>query len=320
MATVAFFLESYEDSMDYDVLNKLICQWRKVEDETRAACGLPSVYDEYAGCFLYRRGYDNTTTPADADGGGTVSSRNLRATTTASSAGSSETVSTSTIPLRPKALSPHDALSKKYHSGSQAHRIRVEEHERSDEQDFDWDAFIQSVYDKEEQQKHGRHLIDYDHVDWFNYFPLLGCKTEYYFRYSGTQTVPPCYARYDSGNNGLGNRGNTNHWRVMKDPIRVSERQVLELHRLIRERIAPPDDPLRACRPDTAAAPDPYGSGDDRKISVARPLQQTQEAHFEVFCECKDWGSKWNEDKEWCKMSENERLFDRPYNYMTAGF
>jgi hypothetical protein len=217
-------------------------------------------------------------------------------------------------------MSPHDALSRNYRPGSRGHRVKVEDHDRSDKEDFDWEGFIQSVYDKEERQKHGRHLLDYEHVDWFNYFPLLGCKTEYYFRYSGTQTVPPCYARFDAGNNGLGNRANTNHWRVMKDPIRVSKRQILELHRLIRERIAPRDDPLRSCKPDTAAAPDPYGGSDDRLISVARPLQSKQTAHFEVFCECKDWGSKWNEDKEWCKMSENQRLFDRPYNYMTSGF
>lgn len=103
----------------------------------------------------------------------------------------------------------------------------------------------------------------------------------------------------------------------MKDPIRVSERQILELHRLIKDRIAPADDPIRACKADTAAAPDP---NDERKISVARPLQRSHNAHFETFCECKDWRSKWQEDRAWCELGENERLFDRPYNYQNSGF
>lgn len=325
MATVSFFLESFEDTPDYDALNKLICQWRKVEDDTRAACNLPSVYQEYPGCFLYRRGYDNTTSPADADSE-TFESRNLRASQ-ASSSSSKESVSGASYPLRPKALSPHDVLSRNFVPGGAGggkdrprNRVLLNEQDTANMDHFDWDAFIEGVYAKEEEHKHlhgRRRLLDYEHVDYFNYFPLLGVKTEYYFRYSGTQTVPPCYARFDAGDNGLQNRGNTNHWRVMKDPILVSARQILELHRLIKERIAPPDDPLRACKPDTAAAPDP---DDDRKINVARPLQRTNNAHFETFCECKDWRSKWKEDQAWCEQSENTRLFDRPYNFQTSGF
>jgi hypothetical protein len=38
-------LEAYEHSADWDVLNKLICQWRAAEDRTRAECGLPSIDD-----------------------------------------------------------------------------------------------------------------------------------------------------------------------------------------------------------------------------------------------------------------------------------
>lgn len=45
---------------------------------------------------------------------------------------------------------------------------------------------------------------------WNNYFALDGVKTEYYYRYSGTQTIPPCYGTFVSG---AKNRRQTNHWR-----------------------------------------------------------------------------------------------------------
>jgi hypothetical protein len=328
MATVAIFLDSYEDTPDYDVLNKIICQWRKVEDETRAQCGMPSVYQEYPGCYLMRRGYDNITTPAGYDD--TVSSRQLlrSAATVNGNDKADADASPPPPPRKAKALSPQDVLSRNVMSnnnGGKKHRILMDEAEFESDEDFDWDAFIQDVYAKEaaaaklqQEQQHGRHLLDYGHVGWFNYFPLIGCKTEYYYRVSGTQTVPPCYARFDSGNNGAQNRGNTNHWRIMKDPIRISQRQLYELHRLIKDRIAPIDDPLRPCQPDTAAAPDP--DGDPNKIWVARPLQETHDAHYETFCECKDWKSKWLEDQAWCQMEEQVRLFQQPYNYKTVGF
>lgn len=103
----------------------------------------------------------------------------------------------------------------------------------------------------------------------------------------------------------------------MKDPIRVSHRQINEMHRLIKNRIAPPNDPIRPCQPDTAAKPD---TNDPTKISVARPLQSTHKAHFKVFCECQDWGSKWDEDKQWCRNDQMARYYDQPYNFETDGF
>lgn len=102
----------------------------------------------------------------------------------------------------------------------------------------------------------------------------------------------------------------------MKDPIRVSSRQILELHRLIKERIAPADSPVRACRPDTAAKNDP---NDSRKISVARPLQSTHKVHYTVFCECQ-WRSKFTEEQQWCQLDRNTRLFQQPYNYPSTRF
>jgi Eukaryotic-type carbonic anhydrase len=140
---------------------------------------------------------------------------------------------------------------------------------------------------------------------------MLKVRTEYYYRYGGTQTIPPCYGREGFG------RGHTNHWRVMKDPIRVSRRQIDELNRLLKNRIAPRDDPIRPCQPDTAGAP---VQGKPDYIDVARPLQHFSELHHEVFCECYNWRSKWPEDQRWCKQQKLVRFYDRPYNWDQNGF
>lgn len=303
MATVTFFLVAYDDTPDYDFLNRLICQWRKVEEETRRQCNLPSVYEEYPGCYYYQR-FGNSTSTYNLDGVGVL--RNVRADHS---------------DLRKPAISAHDIIlhndmNQQNHYNFSPKIILLDETNTEPDTvvDFDWDAFIQSQYEQEEARQGHRHLMDYAHVGpWFNYFPMVGVKTEYYFRYSGTQTIPPCYGRFQPRSN----RGNTNNWRVMKDPIRVSKRQIDELHRLLRERIAPPGDPLRPCQRDTAAKKTGHG----KKISVARPLQSTRVAHFMVFCECENWGSKWEEDKSWCRQkNKTKRLYQHPYNFPTDGF
>jgi hypothetical protein len=142
---------------------------------------------------------------------------------------------------------------------------------------------------------------------------MLKVKTEYYYRYEGTQTIPPCYGLYGPNIN----RGQTNHWRIMKDPIKVTRRQIDELNRLLKNRIAPRDDPIRPCQPDTAGAP---VSDNADYIDVSRPLQQFSDAHRKVFCECGDWRSKWPEDQAWCQQSKMGRFYDQPYNWQQAGF
>ena len=136
-----------------------IDQWRKVEDETRDQCGLPSVESFYPGCFYNRRGHDGT--------------RNLRK--------SSANV---------KAKSFHDVVSEASqvaadNSESDAWDVMVED-KFEEPTEFDWEAFIRDSYLQEELRSHGRHLINYDHIGpWHNYFGMLGVKTEYYYRYSG---------------------------------------------------------------------------------------------------------------------------------------
>jgi len=305
MASVTIFLQAYDMVGDYDVLSKIICEWRRMEEQTREQCGLPSVYTEYPGCYYYQRGHGNNTDVIEEQSLG--ERRNLRRK--------------STERLK-KSLSVHDII---MHNHKHAQRnatykpktLRMDpsnfEHP---DPDFDWDAFFEAELAKDKQpaaDRHHRRLINYDHVDWFNYFPMLGVRTEYYFKYGGTQTVPPCHGRWSLDNDG---NERTNNWRVMKDPIRVSHRQIKEMHRLLKERIAPIDDPLRPCQPDTAAKPHP---DDANKVWVARPLQSTRDQHDMMFCDCK-WRSKWPEDEAWCKREQLERYYDHPYNFDLRGF
>lgn len=306
MGTVAVFMNAYDDADDYDVLNRLICAWREDEEKTRLECGLDSVATEYPGCFRYTRGQENGETSTTAQ----ENARTLRT-------GRKEPVSA----RRTKAMSAHDLILKNHRHMTAnptykpvAIQLSPGEHNK-DMSDFDWDSFITEQYEKDNQNHHGRELLNYDHVGpWFNYFAMLGVRTEYYFRYSGTQTIPPCYGNWFADNN----RKGTNHWRAMKDPLRISKRQLAEMHRLLRERIAPSDDPVAACKPDTAAKIVNKSSGE---VDVARPLQSNHKAHYTVFCECENWESKWAEDRLWCQETDIlKRFYDRPYNFETAGY
>jgi len=79
------------------------------------------------------------------------------------------------------------------------------------------------LFERTHEEFHARHrqLIDEDEINWFNDFPMFGVRTEYYYRYSGSQSIPPCNGTFDPRY--------TNHWRVMKEPIRIhpSQRSVL---------------------------------------------------------------------------------------------
>jgi hypothetical protein len=103
----------------------------------------------------------------------------------------------------------------------------------------------------------------------------------------------------------------------MKDPIRIHPRQLQELKRLIGERIAPKGSQVNECKPDTAAkVKRDSETGEIVDVEAARPLQEFNSNHFETFCECKDWESKWPEDRHWCLVEDvNERFYEKPYNF-----
>lgn len=50
---MSIFLDAYPNTASWPYLDKLICQWRKVEEETRKACGLEPA-PPYGRCSLFR--------------------------------------------------------------------------------------------------------------------------------------------------------------------------------------------------------------------------------------------------------------------------
>jgi hypothetical protein len=158
---------------------------------------------------------------------------------------------------------------------------------------------LHSAFQRRELQS--SYKENYDDVYWWPYEWLLKVGTEYYFRYEGSMTVPPCYT--------------VNHWRVMKDPIRVAKHQIKELERLLAWRLD------GNCDASTAGKP---RDGNPDAVDVNRPLQELERGHRMVFCECQDWPSKFPKEREWCKKWQSRdpelRLFDNPYNWPQNGF
>jgi Eukaryotic-type carbonic anhydrase len=290
LASVTVFLDVRSNQADWPILNRIICAWREAEENNRAACGLASIREKYDGCTVYSRG------------------RRLKKI--------NETIEETTYS---PATSAYDIIYKnemlRYMSVNsnvsyEPTKIHIDQDDTNMD-DFDWNEFLA------EREKEGAHqanttlsrrLNNYDNIKWFNYFPLTDVKTEYYFRYSGSQTIPPCYGKYFPGDR---NRHQTAAWRVLKDPMLISQRQNDEMHRLLRMRIAPKSSPINACQADTAA------KVEGNRVNVARPLQQTRDTHYMVFCECDNWKSKFRQDQDWCARvrNKNDRLYKDPYNF-----
>jgi Eukaryotic-type carbonic anhydrase len=300
LGTVSVFLDVRPKQADWPILNRIICAWREAEEKNRAVCGLPSVQDKYDGCTKYSRG------------------RRLK------NNGNETLMMQATAQEYTPAKSAFDIIlendllqlmSMNRNASFDPTVIHID-HDDNNVDEFDWDSFIAEKQNEGtgyDSKTNTRRLLNYDDVKWFNYFPLTDVKTEYYFRYSGSQTVPPCYGKYFPGTR---NRHQTNAWRVMKDPMLISQRQLDEMHRLLRMRIAPKGSPVNSCKPDTAA------KIEGRTVNVARPLQETRDTHYMVFCECEDWKSKFKADQDWCKRVRNQkdRLYKDPYNFDNNGY
>jgi hypothetical protein len=115
-------------------------------------------------------------------------------------------------------------------------------------------------------------------------FSLL--LAQYYFRYEGSMVEPPCF-------------NEAVHWRVLKDPIRVSPEQIKILEGIIARRLNP-----KTCENESAGKP---SEGHAIRREVARPLQATSSRHRLVYCECEDWKSNLPADKEYCRLPPEER-------------
>jgi Eukaryotic-type carbonic anhydrase len=143
------------------------------------------------------------------------------------------------------------------------------------------------------------HLENYDDVEWHAYEWLFRVETEYYFRYEGTMSVPPCWEVV--------------HWRNMKDPLIVNKRQIDELNRLLAWRNNP-----TTCARETAGVV----SQDGIHITAAREIQYKHDQHRFVFCECPNWPSKFKKDRNWCHKYKEDtnytRFYNHPYSFQRA--
>lgn len=105
--------------------------------------------------------------------------------------------------------------------------------------------------------------------------------------------------------------------RVLKDPIRVHKRQIDELNRLLAWRVAPSGS--NRCERDTAGRV----SSDGNRVELNREVQYKHLQHRMVFCECKDWPSKFESDQEWCsgwrEDAGQKRFYGTPYSFDTNG-
>jgi hypothetical protein len=199
------------------------------------------------------------------------------------------------------------------HSNADAriHHIKLEP-ENKIVDDIDDDEYFKELMvrhlknenvERDQEERERRRLVNYEDVEYWPYEWLMKVKTEYYFRYEGTQAVPPCKDQV--------------HWRVMKDPIPVAQRQIDELQRLMGERIAPAGSRHNECDPDHAGK---LREGTTNKFDFARPVQSFHKLHRKVFCECKDWKSKFPEDRGWCDRNIFDRFYNHPYNFDAADF
>ena len=304
LGQVSVLMQAYDNVPPYRYLDILICQWRITENNVRKACGLSPITTPYPGCFPNSR-----------------RARNLRQEELEEEDDDYDYDDDEETMWDPEYKTIYDILT--HHSRNDERpnvsrpKFHIDPSNRDPIDDKDWDTWIeeqsnrmkaedaayyhaQATSNTDEEFEHEyRKLIEGAGIEWFNFFLMLGVRTEYYFRYLGSQTIPPCYGPLTRAS-----RHGANNIRVMKDPIRIHPRQLDELKRLQRDRIAPLGDPVAACQPDTAA-----GVSADGEVWAARPLQYETPFHFEVYCECEKWPSKWPDDREWCAKYPN--LTDR---------
>ena len=270
MGTVAVFLQAYDDAPPYRYLDKVICQWRRHEQETRQACNLPPVSGSYPGCFPSRRKMmrrdESSSRSKPIEKGMKEPFQTFHDWILARERHDKEKNVNNLTAFPRLVMDTVNSYGPEMTEDEWAHFISKESAKCKAEEML-WTQLHSEFNDtnRAHEEFHERHrrLIGGEELNWFNYFPMLGVRTEYYFRYSGSQTIPPCYGSFDPTS-----RGQTNNWRVLKDPIRIHRRQLAEMKRLLSERIASWDAPTMACQPDTAAK-----VRSDGTVEAARPLQ-----------------------------------------------
>ena len=184
MAAISVFMNAYDDAPPYRYLDKVICRWREKEFNTRKECGLDPIEFSYPGCFPL------TLPPV----------RNLK--TKIFNSNSTEGIpQVKKHPVRTVADAIyHNELHRDDPYNNQLLNIHMDEVNLSPAEEKDWDIWIseqsekmdddESLYRELLQEEYNgvhtddlhRRLIEGDETEWFNYWPMLGARTEYYYR------------------------------------------------------------------------------------------------------------------------------------------
>jgi hypothetical protein len=193
MATVSVFMEAYDDAPPYKYLDKVICQWRRKEYNTRLQCGLDPVDSTYPGCFPLFRERDLKKKDS-----------NLRERQVEDSGddvwNDDDMVHQASIPHNYK--KPFKTVADIFYFNAMTGRnstLDLEDVNYDPAEEKDWEAWIaenskkmqqeEELYHKlkdndyggkhsDEMHEHYRRLIMGDEFEWFNYWPLVGARTE----------------------------------------------------------------------------------------------------------------------------------------------
>lgn len=285
LGQVSIFLDAYATAPSWPFLDKLICQWRRVEEQVRQTCGHAPV-TPYGRCALFRNQQPTAAWLAEAG-----QTNRLRRTQSEKNA---------SMPAHQSSV--QESMSNSFIGSQQSNS----NHTGGTRGEFeDEDAYVNRIY-QEYKQRSLQNVIyqeDYANVPYFPYEWLFKVETEYYFRYEGTMVVPPCHEIV--------------HWRVMKDPIRVNPRQIKELNRLLAWRLS--SSGSNRCKTESAGVITRGGG----TINVARDLQYIHPEHQLVFCECKDFTSIYPNDRAWCQNWQQDTSYNRfyktPYSFDSGG-
>lgn len=190
MATVSIFMNVYDDAPPYRYLDKIICRWREKEYNTRKQCGLEPIASSYPGCFPLQRERLRKLKTANS--------------TTESNSNHDDDHENNKIVNDPLLRTVADVI---YHNqlrddnyNNQILKINLDEMDLSPAEEKDWDVWIDEKSKKLnkderlyrmllEEEYNGVHtddlhrqLIEGDEEEWYNYWPMLGARTEYYYR------------------------------------------------------------------------------------------------------------------------------------------
>lgn len=214
MATVSVFMEAYEDAAPYKFLDKVICQWRRKEYNVRKQCGLEPVDSTYPGCFPL---FDRRDLKEDKKNKNSnlrehprqqeQEQRNIEDANLESSSSRSKTSNeyeyeeiSIQVPSDPKP--PFKTVADIIYFNAMTGRksmLELEDINYDPAEERDWEAWIaqhsaqmkreESLYHKlrdndyggkhsDELHSHFRRLVQGDEIEWYNYWPLLGVRTE----------------------------------------------------------------------------------------------------------------------------------------------